>query len=232
MTKNTNERLYVSKNAVFIFHNGKVVTFNNAYGQWIRFSSECYSYLNKAVSLKMNEEEFISCFEDDGDKKYIKKLISQLKDIKVLNESVRKKEIDNISVLVTERCNLFCTHCAANSKKMNEISDVSTKDMLQTLNKVIECNPKSITISGGEPLVRKDFKELVSYIVKKNSTIDIDLMTNATLITEDSAKFIAENVDVVDISMDGYDEKSCSLIRGKGVFNKIIAGIKLLQKPD
>lgn len=230
MAKETNERLYVSKNAVFIFHNGKVVTFNNAYGQWLRFSSECYSYLNKAVSLKMNEEEFISCFEDDGDKKYIKKLVCQLKDIKVLNESVRKKEIDNISVLVTERCNLFCTHCAANSKKMNEIRDVSTKDMLQTLNKVIECNPKSITISGGEPLVRKDFKELVSYIVKKNSTIDIDLMTNATLITEDSAKFIAENVDVVDISMDGYDEKSCSLIRGKGVFNKIIAGIKLLQK--
>lgn len=65
--------------------------------------------------------------------------------------------------------------------------------------------------------------------LRNNCEVEIDLMTNATLIDDKMASFIAENVDVIDISLDGYDEKSCSLIRGKNVFDKVINSIKLLQ---
>ena len=224
-----NEKLFVSKDTVFVCYKNKVVAFNNAYGKWIKFSYECYDYLKKAVSLGMDKQQFINCFNDENDRIYIKKLLNRLEGIKVLNHSLEKREINNISILFTDRCNLFCTHCAANSKKIVENEELSTEQMLQILQKVIESDPKSITISGGEPLVRKDFKCLIRFI-RNNSTSAIDLMTNATLITDEIAEFIAKNVDVVDISLDGYDEKSCSLIRGKGVFDKVINGIKLLQK--
>ncbi|MCR1985097.1 radical SAM protein [Blautia coccoides] len=224
-----NNKLCISPNAVFVMHKDKVVAFNNVYGRWIRFSKECFDYLKKAISLKMDETQFVDCFENDNDKDYMKKLLYQLNDIKVLNDPLEKKKISSISILITERCNLYCKHCAANSKKMNEVIDIPTDEMMSILSKVIECNPESITISGGEPLVRKDFKQIISFI-RDNSSISIDLMTNATLINDDLAKFLAKNVNVFDISMDGYDEKSCALIRGEGVFDKVINGIKLLQK--
>lgn len=227
--KNTNAKLTISSNAVFEMYKNKVVAFNIAYGQWMRFPYECYSYLKKAVELQMNEEEFIKCFNDKEDRIYVKELIDNLTKIKVLNEEDNKKEIDNISILVTDRCNLYCKHCAANSQKLNVKCDAPTEKLLERIDKVIKCNPKSITISGGEPLVRDDFKEIISYI-KSNSEVDIDLMTNATLIDEEMARFIADNVGVVDISLDGYDESSCSLIRGKNVFGKVINSIKLLKK--
>lgn len=223
-----NKKLCISPNAVFVFYKEKVIAFNNTCGQWIRFSKECFNYLKKAVSLEMNGIQFINCFENDNDKIYMKKLLSQLHDIKVLNVSTEKMKINNISILITERCNLFCKHCAANSKKMNETVDIPTEEMLNILSKVIKCKPESITISGGEPLVRKDFKDIINFI-KNNSDISIDLMTNATLINHELAEFLANHVDVFDISMDGYDEKSCALIRGHGVFDKVISGIKLLQ---
>ena len=46
-----NEKLFVSKDTVFVCYKNKVVAFNNAYGKWIKFSYECYDYLKKAVSL-------------------------------------------------------------------------------------------------------------------------------------------------------------------------------------
>lgn len=230
MTKtHKNKKLYISPNAVFVLYKEKVVAFNNVYGHWIRFTKECFDYLKKAISLEMDKDQFINCFENANDKTYVEKLLSQLDDIKVLNSPIEKKEINSISILITERCNLFCKHCAASSKKMNEVVDISNKEMISVLEKVIECNPESIIISGGEPLVRKDFKQIISFI-KNNSNISINLMTNATLIDKELAEFLANNVNDFDISMDGYDEESCALIRGQGVFDKVISGIKLLQK--
>ena len=40
MTIEKNDKLYISQNARFVFYKDKVAAFNNAYGQWIRFSNE------------------------------------------------------------------------------------------------------------------------------------------------------------------------------------------------
>ena len=93
---------------------------------------------------------------------------------------------------------------------------------------VVSMQPASICISGGEPLVRKDFFDIVNYI-RSNYSKRLTLMTNATLINENIAKFIAEKFDSVDVSIDGYDEESCKLLRGEGTFEKCIRGIKNLQ---
>lgn len=160
----TKSKLSISSNAVFEVYNNKVVAFNKSYGQWMRFPHECYKYLKKAVELQMDEEDFIDCFEDNEDRKYIQQLLYNLTEIKVLNEDKETKEIDNISILVTDRCNLFCKHCAANSIRLSEKNDVPTSEILERIDKVIRCHPKSITISGGEPLVRNDFRKIVEYI--------------------------------------------------------------------
>lgn len=54
-------------------------------------------------------------------------------------------------------------------------------------------------------------------------------MTNGTLITPKNVKEIVSQIDSIDISLDGADEESCAVIRGKGVFEKVVSSIKLLQ---
>lgn len=57
------------------------------------------------------------------------------------------------------------------------------------------------------------------------------MATYGTLIKDDqTAAYLAEKYDSFSLSLDGYDEASCSAIRGKGIFDKVISTINLLQK--
>lgn len=85
-----------------------------------------------------------------------------------------------------------------------------------------------ITLSGGEPLLRGDFKELLKYL-KNNYNGHIGISTNGTLITNSNAELLVKYADQIDISVDGVDEETCSIVRGKGVFEKVIKSIKILQ---
>jgi len=55
-------------------------------------------------------------------------------------------------------------------------------------------------------------------------------MTNATLINADNVRIIVNSVDSIDISLDGVDERTASIVRGEGVFGKVISSIKLLKR--
>jgi len=58
----------------------------------------------------------------------------------------------------------------------------------------------------------------------------LTLSTNGTLINSDNVVSIGKYIDQVDISMDGFNEETVALVRGKGVFSKIMNSISLLQK--
>ena len=84
-------------------------------------------------------------------------------------------------------------------------------------------------LSGGEPLLRRDFWELSTYLRKRYSG-KIIVSTNGLLINCRNVKHLIQVADQIEISLDGYDEQTCSLIRGKGVFEKVISAVYLLQK--
>ncbi len=91
------------------------------------------------------------------------------------------------------------------------------------------CNPEIIALTGGEPLIRNDFLEIIKYIKSKGNVL-LNIMTNATLITQKIAAQMSKYVNSVDISLDGFDEESCSYIRGENVYGTVLNNIKLLQQ--
>lgn len=92
-------------------------------------------------------------------------------------------------------------------------------------------NPKSITSSGGEPMIREDFFDIASFL-RENYTGIITLSTNGTLITKDNVAKLCDLVDQIDISIDGIDEESCAKIRGRGVFGKVLNSVDLIHECD
>mgnify|MGYP002256486928 CR=1 FL=1 len=140
------------------------------------------------------------------------------------NASQAKK---NISIELTNNCNLHCVHCCVEAGEKRK-KDLSTEEIIDIFNKCISWNPKMITLSGGEPLLRKDFKELLVYL-RSNYNGHIGVSTNGTLITNSNADLLVKYADQIDISIDGVDEETCSIVRGKGVFENVIRNIKVLQ---
>lgn len=109
--------------------------------------------------------------------------------------------------------------------------ELSKNEVIKILDFLISNDPVNIIISGGEPLIRDDFVEIICYL-RKNYDGKITVMTNATLINKNNVSFIVKNIDEINISIDGIDEKTTDRVRGKGVFKKVLDTVNLLHEED
>lgn len=136
---------------------------------------------------------------------------------------IKSKKPNKIFFAITNRCNMKCPFCF--SRAGNEYHDLS-KDIIQKIIfQLVEKKIFAVTITGGEPLMRSDFEELVDCFAPWQI---LSLNTNATLIDKYKAKYISQRFHSIMVSLDGPPDIHDS-IRGKGSFEKAIQGIHYLM---
>lgn len=226
-----NLQIQFSKGVKFLTGEKKslICNTNNAEGLFV--SNECRDIIETAIREKICFQELFKSIEDDESRDYMRRLAAELDALgmwKDKDDDYLDFSTVNFSYDITNDCNLRCRHCCVSAGKRGKEYDLSTKEVLSNLHKIAGLNPASIAISGGEPLVRNDFFELIQ-AVREIYQGRMILMTNATLINQTAAAFIKKNFDSVDVSIDGADEKSCSYLRGKGTFQKCMEGIRELK---
>lgn len=125
----------------------------------------------------------------------------------------------------TQRCNLKCVHCYAQSEDRDYAGEMSTEEAKVMIDDLAEFGAPVLLFSGGEPTMRKDLVELMHYAKGKGMRVVIS--TNGTLITADRAKQFAEvGLSYVGVSLDGGKETHDKFRGLPGSFSKAIAGIR------
>lgn len=217
----------------------RLILTNRGTGGWLKISKQCYGVLKLGIDNNLTEGELLSKLADDDDRNYFASLFEKLKELDVIYDidkdgvrSIKKiDKIDTIYFALTNRCNLNCIHCSVNAQLSIEEDYLNTECIFRIIDKIKEYNPKNLIFTGGEPLLRKDFIEILKYTSKVYSG-NISIMTNGTLISRKNVKVLSLLLNCIDISIDGVDEETCSIIRGKGVFEKVMNSVKLLQEND
>ncbi len=225
-------RLILSEYIDFLFYKKQVIVYNSWNGSWVKMPISLYDILNKSVEYGFTKADTLQHMADEEDRQIMKKLLDSLDKINAFKDSNSESEkglLDDVSIMVTERCNLSCKHCSASAKSCQDYEFFSTSEMIDIISKIKTANPKAIIITGGEPLVRNDITDIIEH-ARKNYKGQLILMTNGVLIDEHMAEFLSKTISSIDISLDGVDEKTTSVIRGKGVFNKVLNSIRLLQR--
>ncbi len=225
-------RLALSEYIDFLFYKKQVIVYNSWNGSWVKMPISLYDILNKSMEYGFTKADILQHMADEEDRQIMKKLLDSLDKINAFKDSNSesgKDLLDDVSIMVTERCNLSCKHCSASAKSCQDYELFSTSEMNDIISKIITANPKAIIITGGEPLVRNDITDIIEH-ARKDYKGQLSLMTNGVLIDEHMAEFLSKTISSIDISLDGVDEKTTSVIRGKGVFNKVLNSIKLLQQ--
>lgn len=209
----------------------KKILLNRESGLWIKIPNVWKEVLDDFLDQTKELEQYLGCFDDKENAKTFLKLVNKLLEYGMLigSQDKEKKSLHKVQFALTERCNLFCSHCCYNAKRANSNTDLDLNSIKKIVDRIVACNPNSITLSGGEPLIRKDFFSILDYL-SKNYTGEITLSTNATLIQEKDIPVLAEKISAYDISLDGFDEESCEKIRDKGVFHKVLSNIKKMQE--
>lgn len=196
--------------------------------QWIKMSLECYDIINEAIIKNYSKEDLMVQFDDEGDKRYMEELVEKLFSFGALEDtSVEVEKQLSVYLVVTNRCNLSCAHCCVNANE-NKKDILSTKDILSIIDKLILLNPASITITGGEPLIRSDIYVILKYLSDRY-TGKVFLMTNGLLIKKENVMNIVPYVHNIDLSIDGVNEETCKKIRGTGVFAGVLNAVDLLH---
>ena len=133
----------------------------------------------------------------------------------------------------TAACNLRCSHCRRTDVE-DEVSpdDLSTEEAKSLIDELADWGRTILVLSGGEPLLRPDIFELMSYAEGKG--LIVALATNGTLIDGPMAERIREGgAHRVSISLDGADEATHDAFRRlPGSFRSALAGINALRAED
>ena len=152
-------------------------------------------------------------------------------------ELLRRAKVDRVpldgSIELTHRCNLRCVHCFLGDQgeiRKHRHDEMSTDAVKSVLDELAAAETLNLTISGGDPMMRKDFVELYSYAVRAGLLVSV--FCDAVLITERIAEvFRALPPRMVEISLYGATEATYEgITQIKGSFRRCLAGIDRLHQ--
>ena len=128
---------------------------------------------------------------------------------------------------ITYACNLQCVHCLSSSGTRDP-RELSTDQAKAVLDELRDLQVFYINIGGGEPMIRKDFFEILEHA--EANDIGVKFSTNGTYITAENARRLAAmNYLDIQISLDGVDAHTNDAVRGKGSYATAIAAMNHLR---
>jgi radical SAM protein with 4Fe4S-binding SPASM domain len=126
----------------------------------------------------------------------------------------------------TGACNARCKYCNVDAKGENAPRELTTKEAIALVDKVYDFGVRWFGLKGGEPLLRKDIFEIVTYA--KNKGLNVCLLTNGCFVEGDIYDNLVKNQVWSSVSIDGPEEVNDAL-RGKGSYKKALAAIEKLS---
>lgn len=126
---------------------------------------------------------------------------------------------------LTPRCDLSCKHCTYYLTR----DKIDQEKVLMLAQKIAASDTMIVILTGGEPLLLPNLKEVIKVLKSKNKIVKLN--TNGYQFDKLADLLISESVDSVTISFDGADADMHDFIRGKkGSFAKAIQSLKHIRQ--
>jgi len=135
---------------------------------------------------------------------------------------------------VTERCNLRCAHCYQEDYSCEELSFENLLEVLAQFRRLLDRWRREptrppvrghITVTGGEPFVRRDFLDLLEVFSANRKHFSFAILTNGSFIDAAMARRLRKfGPAFVQLSIEG-SQATHDKIRGRGDFDKTVSGL-------
>lgn len=126
---------------------------------------------------------------------------------------------------LTHRCNLQCPYCYVGADRNKE--ELTTEEWF----KIIDQIPwySFVTLVGGEPLIRKDFVDILMKTAQKTRG-KLNVVSNGILINDEIIDaFIRSKMMLLSVSLDGFGESHDKNRAKEGIFEKIHSNFEALN---
>jgi cyclic pyranopterin phosphate synthase len=143
-----------------------------------------------------------------------------------------RRRISDLRVSVTDRCNFRCQYCMpADGLPWLERSDVLSFEEIERLVRVAgEMGVHDIRLTGGEPLVRRDFPKLVGMLAAVPGVEDLSLTTNAYLLERDADALVEAGIGRVNVSIDSLQRDRFFQMTRRDSLPQVLAGLNAIAR--
>jgi radical SAM protein with 4Fe4S-binding SPASM domain len=126
---------------------------------------------------------------------------------------------------ITRSCNLHCVYCHVDADQNPMKDELTRREKLELVQQVAEAGTNALMIAGGEPLTSPDLPEMIHQAHRRG--LYTVLITNGTLLSLENALCLkGAGLDYVKVSIDSVSPEIHDALRGKGCWEKAIAGIQ------
>ena len=133
---------------------------------------------------------------------------------------------------LTTHCNEHCRHCGSSCgdvSDQNTLTDEEIKAFLLKTSKQFDISKLQLCITGGEPLLRKNFFDLMGYA--HSLGYHWGMTTNGTLIDDEAAEKLRQaGMSTIAVSIDGLPETNDWFRQKPGGYDLAMRGVRALVR--
>ncbi len=143
------------------------------------------------------------------------------------------RTIDYVRVSVTDRCDLRCTYCMSERQTFLPRADLlSIEELNRLCSTFVDLGTTRLRLTGGEPLIRKGFMDLVAGLsrhLKGGRLKELTLTTNGTQLARHADALARYGVKRINVSIDSLDPDAYRRITRGGELAGVLEGLEAAQ---
>jgi len=134
------------------------------------------------------------------------------------------REVTNLRLSVTQRCNLNCVYCHGEGEVLGSTGEMTASEIGRIVQVASQMGMHKLKLTGGEPLMRSDLSQIISSAGRYMG--EVSLTTNGTLLAPRAAELKEAGLDRVNISLDTLDPAKYRQITGKDCLGEVLDGVE------
>jgi cyclic pyranopterin phosphate synthase len=143
--------------------------------------------------------------------------------------------IGDLRVSVTDRCNFRCQYCmpAEGLPWLERDEVLRFEEIARLVGLMAAMGVRDLRLTGGEPLVRKQFPTLVSMLKRIDELEEISVTTNGFLLERDAEALVRAGVDRFNVSVDSLQRDRFFELTRRDALPQVLRGLETLARfPD
>jgi cyclic pyranopterin phosphate synthase len=144
------------------------------------------------------------------------------------------RTVDYLRVSVTDRCNLRCTYCMSEHMRFVPKAELlSLEELDRVCSAFVRRGVKHLRLTGGEPLMRRDFMALVRALSRhlaSGALQELTLTTNGVRLAEFASGLADVGMRRINVSLDSLDRGTFARIARDDKLDQVLDGIAAARR--
>jgi GTP 3',8-cyclase len=140
------------------------------------------------------------------------------------------RPIGDVRVSVTDRCNFRCQYCmpAEGLPWLEREEVLRFEEIARLVALLASMGVRAVRLTGGEPLVRRDFPRLAAMLAATPGVEDLALTTNGYLLERDAAALVEAGITRFNVSVDSLQRDRFYALTRRDALPRVLRGLKAL----